>query len=230
MRAQHFLTIPLQVKMANIRKQPMPSTHAKQLCAYHDATPEVVTEALDGALEGTISLPAHRRTPPEQERMADTAAELVSATATYASYVVFRGDRNAVCRHPVRTRAGEPVVDQAIGTQASSRCTSPAAPTSFASCGRSQRPVSRYIARAGETGAKNLHIVHPSADTRNRAMQGVRGAFEHQARSAPPLRAFKCPPRCGEQGDFRTQLANETANSITSAYNKGDAGSCCRSR
>ena len=48
---QHFLTILLQVKTGNIQKQPLPSTHAKHLCTYHDATPEVVADAIDGALK-----------------------------------------------------------------------------------------------------------------------------------------------------------------------------------
>ena len=39
-----------QVKTGKIQKQPLPADHANHLCTYHDATPEVVASAIDGAL------------------------------------------------------------------------------------------------------------------------------------------------------------------------------------
>ncbi|XAO26956.1 1-pyrroline-5-carboxylate dehydrogenase [Cryptococcus bacillisporus CA1280] len=39
-----------EVKTGDIQAQPMPHDHAKNLCTYHAATPEVVQKAIDGAL------------------------------------------------------------------------------------------------------------------------------------------------------------------------------------
>ena len=37
-----------------------------------------------------------------------------------------------------------------------------------------------YPRIVGETGGKNFHIVHKSAEVRNAVVQAVRGAFEYQ--------------------------------------------------
>jgi 1-pyrroline-5-carboxylate dehydrogenase len=37
-----------------------------------------------------------------------------------------------------------------------------------------------YPRIVGETGGKNFHIVHQSAEMRNAVVQSVRGAFEYQ--------------------------------------------------
>ena len=37
-----------------------------------------------------------------------------------------------------------------------------------------------YPRIVGETGGKNFHLIHPSADVRNAALQTIRGAFEYQ--------------------------------------------------
>lgn len=39
-----------------------------------------------------------------------------------------------------------------------------------------------YPRIVGETGGKNFHIIHESADLRNAVLQSVRGAFEYQGR------------------------------------------------
>jgi 1-pyrroline-5-carboxylate dehydrogenase len=39
-----------------------------------------------------------------------------------------------------------------------------------------------YPRIVGETGGKNFHIVHASADVRNAVVQSVRGAFEYQGK------------------------------------------------
>jgi 1-pyrroline-5-carboxylate dehydrogenase len=40
-----------------------------------------------------------------------------------------------------------------------------------------------YPRIVGETGGKNFHVVHQSADLKNAVMQTVRGAFEYQGQS-----------------------------------------------
>lgn len=41
-----------------------------------------------------------------------------------------------------------------------------------------------YPRLVGETGGKNFHVVHSSAELKNAVMQTVRGAFEYQGRSS----------------------------------------------
>lgn len=40
-----------------------------------------------------------------------------------------------------------------------------------------------YPRIVGETGGKNWHLVHPSAEVKNAVMQSIRGAFEYQGAS-----------------------------------------------
>ena len=44
-----------------------------------------------------------------------------------------------------------------------------------------------YPRLVGETGGKNFHLVHPSAEPRNAVMQTVRGAFEYQGQKCSAL-------------------------------------------
>lgn len=39
-----------------------------------------------------------------------------------------------------------------------------------------------YPRIVGETGGKNFHVIHKSAEVRNAVVQSVRGAFEYQGR------------------------------------------------
>ena len=39
-----------------------------------------------------------------------------------------------------------------------------------------------YPRIVGETGGKNFHVVHKSAEVRNAVVQSVRGAFEYQGK------------------------------------------------
>lgn len=39
-----------------------------------------------------------------------------------------------------------------------------------------------YPKIVGETGGKNFHVIHQSAELRNAVLQSVRGAFEYQGR------------------------------------------------
>lgn len=39
-----------------------------------------------------------------------------------------------------------------------------------------------YPRIVGETGGKNFHVVHPSAEIKNAVLQTVRGAFEYQGK------------------------------------------------
>ena len=44
-----------------------------------------------------------------------------------------------------------------------------------------------YPRIVGETGGKNFHLIHESADIKNAVVQTVRGAFEYQGESFPEL-------------------------------------------
>ncbi len=44
-----------------------------------------------------------------------------------------------------------------------------------------------YPRIVGETGGKNFHLVHPSAEIKNAVMQTVRGAFEYQGQKCSAL-------------------------------------------
>jgi 1-pyrroline-5-carboxylate dehydrogenase len=45
-----------------------------------------------------------------------------------------------------------------------------------------------YPRIVGETGGKNFHLVHPSADVTNAVHQTIRGAFEYQGQPSSVLR------------------------------------------
>lgn len=54
----------------------------------------------------------------------------------------------------------------------------------------------QYPRVVGETGGKNFHLIHSSADIDNAVNQTIRGAFEYQGQNALRLRAsmFRSPP------------------------------------
>jgi 1-pyrroline-5-carboxylate dehydrogenase len=65
-----------------------------------------------------------------------------------------------------------------------------------------------YPRIVGETGGKNFHLVHKTADIRNAAVQTVRGAFEFQGQKCSATsRAYIPASRADE---FLSQLAAET--------------------
>jgi 1-pyrroline-5-carboxylate dehydrogenase len=67
-----------------------------------------------------------------------------------------------------------------------------------------------YPRIVGETGGKNFHIVHKSADVRNAVIQTVRGAFEYQGQKCSALsRLYVCSSLWAL--GFKDQLLEEVA-------------------
>jgi len=67
-----------------------------------------------------------------------------------------------------------------------------------------------YPRIVGETGGKNWHVVHPTADIHNAVMQTVRGTFEYQGQKCSAASRLYVPRSLWEAG-FRDQLVKETA-------------------
>lgn len=69
----------------------------------------------------------------------------------------------------------------------------------------------RYIGYpriVGETGGKNFHLIHPSADLDNAVVQTVRGAFEYQGQKCSATSRAYVPASIWPE--FRTRLVEET--------------------
>ncbi|KAH9833769.1 delta-1-pyrroline-5-carboxylate dehydrogenase [Rhodofomes roseus] len=67
-----------------------------------------------------------------------------------------------------------------------------------------------YPRIVGETGGKNFHIVHPSAELKNAVMQSIRGAFEYQGQKCSALSRLYVASSIWKAG-FKEQLVNEVA-------------------
>ncbi|TFK62107.1 delta-1-pyrroline-5-carboxylate dehydrogenase [Pluteus cervinus] len=67
-----------------------------------------------------------------------------------------------------------------------------------------------YPRIVGETGGKNFHIVHPSAEVKNAVLQSVRGAFEYQGQKCSALSRLYVPSSLWN-GEFKTLLLSEIA-------------------
>ncbi|KAK2788417.1 1-pyrroline-5-carboxylate dehydrogenase [Onygenales sp. PD_10] len=67
-----------------------------------------------------------------------------------------------------------------------------------------------YPRVVGETGGKNFHLIHPSADIENAVINTVRGAFEYQGQKCSATSRAYVPQSCWEQ--FEPQLVRETEN------------------
>ncbi|OJJ86127.1 delta-1-pyrroline-5-carboxylate dehydrogenase prnC [Aspergillus glaucus CBS 516.65] len=65
-----------------------------------------------------------------------------------------------------------------------------------------------YPRIVGETGGKNFHLVHKTADIRNAAVQTVRGAFEFQGQKCSATSRAYIPASRAEE--FLSQVAAET--------------------
>ncbi|ROV90893.1 hypothetical protein VSDG_08006 [Cytospora chrysosperma] len=65
-----------------------------------------------------------------------------------------------------------------------------------------------YPRIVGETGGKNFHIIHPSADLENAAIQTVRGAFEYQGQKCSATSRAYVPESVWPE--FRKKLVEET--------------------
>ncbi|CAI6240101.1 unnamed protein product [Periconia digitata] len=66
-----------------------------------------------------------------------------------------------------------------------------------------------YPRIVGETGGKNFHVVHPSADISNAAIQTVRGAFEYQGQKCSACSRLYVPQSVWPE--FQKTLVAETA-------------------
>lgn len=67
-----------------------------------------------------------------------------------------------------------------------------------------------YPRIVGETGGKNWHIIHRSAELRNAVLQSVRGAFEYQGQKCSALSRLYVPRSLWDNG-FKTQFLEEIA-------------------
>ncbi|KAK5030137.1 1-pyrroline-5-carboxylate dehydrogenase [Exophiala sideris] len=65
-----------------------------------------------------------------------------------------------------------------------------------------------YPRIVGETGGKNFHLIHNSADIDNAAIQTVRGAFEYQGQKCSATSRLYVPSSIWS--DFKTKLVSET--------------------
>lgn len=83
-----------------------------------------------------------------------------------------------------------------------------------------------YPRIVGETGGKNFHIIHRSAEIRNAVLQSIRGAFEYQGKSHSLVQAKRLDRITGQKcsalsrlyvsysiwdGGFKDQLLAEIA-------------------
>ncbi|KAG6333348.1 hypothetical protein ID866_5739 [Astraeus odoratus] len=65
-----------------------------------------------------------------------------------------------------------------------------------------------YPRIVGETGGKNFHLIHKSADIRNAVLQSVRGGFEYQGQKCSALSRLYVSSSIWKAG-FKTQLLDE---------------------
>ncbi|KAL1922926.1 uncharacterized protein VTP21DRAFT_9302 [Calcarisporiella thermophila] len=66
-----------------------------------------------------------------------------------------------------------------------------------------------YPRLVGETGGKNFHLLHPSADVRQAALQTLRGAFEYQGQKCSATSRVYVPDNLWNQ--FREEILKEHA-------------------
>ncbi|KAF9000245.1 delta-1-pyrroline-5-carboxylate dehydrogenase [Cyathus striatus] len=74
-----------------------------------------------------------------------------------------------------------------------------------------------YPRIVGETGGKNFHILHKSAEVRNAVLQSVRGAFEYQGQKCSALSRLYVPSSLWE-GGFKDQFLEEVAKIKVGPY------------
>ncbi|KAI8682402.1 Multifunctional fusion protein [Fusarium sp. Ph1] len=65
-----------------------------------------------------------------------------------------------------------------------------------------------YPRIVGETGGKNFHLIHPSADVKNAALKSIRAAFEYQGQKCSALSRVYLPASLAEA--FKEILIRET--------------------
>ncbi|TCD61362.1 1-pyrroline-5-carboxylate dehydrogenase [Steccherinum ochraceum] len=74
-----------------------------------------------------------------------------------------------------------------------------------------------YPRIVGETGGKNFHLVHPSAEIKNAVLQTVRAAFEYSGQKCSALSRIYVPSSLWNNG-FKEQLLNEVASLKVGSY------------
>lgn len=67
-----------------------------------------------------------------------------------------------------------------------------------------------YPRIVGETGGKNFHLIHPSAELKNAVLQSVRSAFEYQGQKCSALSRLYVPSSLWKNG-FKDLLLSEVA-------------------
>ncbi|PCH40797.1 delta-1-pyrroline-5-carboxylate dehydrogenase [Wolfiporia cocos MD-104 SS10] len=67
-----------------------------------------------------------------------------------------------------------------------------------------------YPRIVGETGGKNFHVIHPSAEIKNAVMQSIRGAFEYQGQKCSALSRLYVASSVWNAG-FKDSLLQEVA-------------------
>jgi len=65
-----------------------------------------------------------------------------------------------------------------------------------------------YPRIVGETGGKNFHLIHPTADVRNAALKSVRAAFEYQGQKCSALSRIYLPASLAQE--FKDIMVKET--------------------
>lgn len=65
-----------------------------------------------------------------------------------------------------------------------------------------------YPRIVGETGGKNFHLLHPTADVKNAALKSVRAAFEYQGQKCSALSRVYVPASIAEE--FKSIVVSET--------------------
>ncbi|KAI0089216.1 delta-1-pyrroline-5-carboxylate dehydrogenase [Irpex rosettiformis] len=74
-----------------------------------------------------------------------------------------------------------------------------------------------YPRLVGETGGKNFHLVHKSAEVKNAVLQTIRGAFEYQGQKCSALSRLYVPSSLWSNG-FKDQLLTEVAKLKVGPY------------
>jgi len=75
-----------------------------------------------------------------------------------------------------------------------------------------------YPRIVGETGGKNFHIVHKSAEVKNAVIQSVRGAFEYQGQKCSALSRLYVSASVWKDGGFKDLLLEEISKIKVGPY------------
>jgi len=303
-----------EVKSKNLAKQPLPGDHANHLCAYHEATPQILDDAINGAIAAKKEWEAF----PWSDRAAiflraaelvsgkyryklmaatmlgqgknawqaeiDAAAELsdffrfgvkyvedlyanqpsknaagiwnrveyralegfilavspfnftaiggnlVGAPAMVGNVVVWKPSPAATLSsyivYQILAEAGIPpgviqfvpgppadIVGQAINNPSFSGLHFTGSTFVFRKLWKdianNLEKYKGYPRIVGETGGKNFHLVHPSAEVVNAVHQTIRAAFEYQGQKCSACSRLYVPSSLWTQGGFKDKLLQE---------------------